>query len=99
MLLQDSEWKSAYMAALFENDKSRVPSRIASARSLLARRLCELTYAAEQRTERERIEHALKMLSLLAMTEVSPVRAVQDTDYLLRATEPGSNVSSSSSLA
>lgn len=71
MLQENPDWKAAYVAALFESDKRRIPSRIASARSILSDRLYQLRYTVEQRTERDRIEHALKMLDLLSTAKAS----------------------------
>jgi hypothetical protein len=70
MNLTQPEWKELYAAAILENNRRAIPSRVASAQHVLRRRLQELRYSEEQRSERERVESAMRMLDLLLRTEV-----------------------------
>jgi hypothetical protein len=57
-------WKSAYVSAIFAGERE-IPFRVAAAQAALRERLSQLPYCPEARSERERIENALRMLRLL----------------------------------
>jgi len=62
---QISEWRSLYLNALFETDKTRMPARILSAERALMRRERELFSIASDATERAIVNNALNALAAL----------------------------------
>jgi hypothetical protein len=71
MNLTQVDWKELYAAAILEPNRHAIPQRVASAQSVLRRRLQELRYSEGHRTERERVESAMRMLDLLLRTELA----------------------------
>jgi hypothetical protein len=59
------EWRSLYLNALFETDKTRLPARILSAERALMRRERELFAMASDTTERTIVNNALNALAAL----------------------------------
>jgi hypothetical protein len=60
------DWKELYMAALFEDDSSKIPQRIAEAERALAARAVELFGAGgDQFREQQAMENATYFLRLL----------------------------------
>ncbi len=62
---QMSEWRSLYLNALFETDKSQIPARILSAERALMRRERELFSMASDAAERAIVNNALNALTAL----------------------------------
>ena len=64
----DTAWRGLYTAALFETDKSRLPSRIAQAEAEIVNRVRELFSAQgrESVDERNALDRALSMLRALS---------------------------------
>lgn len=58
-------WRDLYLEALFENDRSRMCSRIMEAQRVLLRRQHELFADSSGRVEREAVENALNALFAL----------------------------------
>jgi len=78
-----SEWRELYKAALFEDDKTKIPKRIAEAEAALATRAIELFGAGEtQVREQQDMANATYFLRLLQKIEqranipCEPTRAV-----------------------
>jgi hypothetical protein len=68
-----SDWKELYKAALFEDDNTRIPQRVAEAERALAARATQLLGIGEtQVREREAMENAAYFLRLLRKIEVTP---------------------------
>jgi hypothetical protein len=65
------DWKSLYKAALFEDDRGKIPQRIAEAEAALAARAFEL-FGGEgnQAREQQALENATYFLRLLRKIEV-----------------------------
>jgi hypothetical protein len=62
----DPAWKKLYSAALLENDRSRIPGRIAEAEKEIVKRVRNLFQSPEQSTlETDALEEALHMLQAL----------------------------------
>jgi hypothetical protein len=62
-------WKEVYMAALFEDDNTKIPQRIAEAEKALATRARELFGADDsQYPEQQAIENAKYFLRILGST-------------------------------
>ena len=59
------EWRALYLRALFEKDRSCMPSRILSARKALLRRERELFNAGSDMTEKSIVNSALHALDAL----------------------------------
>ncbi len=67
------EWKEFYKAAIFEDDRAKIPQRIAEAERALAARAAEPFGAAENQVrEQQAMENALDFLRLLRKIEGSP---------------------------
>jgi hypothetical protein len=58
-------WKALYVAALFENDKTRIPERIAEAQAAIQVRKRELTLSVNDVRERHALDNALFSLEAL----------------------------------
>jgi len=60
-------WRGLYTAALFETDKSRLPSRIAQAETEIVKRVHELfpAQSGDNMDERNALDRALSMLRAL----------------------------------
>lgn len=64
------DWKEIYKAALFEDDNSKIPQRIADAESALAARATELWGASDdQIREQQAMENARYFLRVLGSTQ------------------------------
>jgi hypothetical protein len=62
----DPAWKKLYSAALLENDRSRIPGRIAEAEKEIVKRVRNLFQSPEHSTlETDALEEALRMLQAL----------------------------------
>jgi hypothetical protein len=62
------DWKEIYKAALFEDDNSKIPERIADAEKALAARATEL-YGANDDREQKAMENARYFLRVLGSTQ------------------------------
>jgi hypothetical protein len=60
-----TEWRDCYMAALFEQDKTRVPALIAHAESEIVCRARSLFGSKETSGEIKALDNALHMLQVL----------------------------------
>ena len=60
-----SEWRSLYLTALFETDKTRLPGRIYRAQRALVRRERELFTAVNDPAEKTAVNNALHALHAL----------------------------------
>ncbi len=70
-LVNSSLWRSLYIAALFEPDRTILPDRIAEAQTALVRRARELFYApGDHIEEEEALEDALYALQALRNTHL-----------------------------
>jgi hypothetical protein len=64
------DWKEVYKAALFEDDNSKIPQRIADAERALAARATELYGASDdQIREQKAMENARYFLRVLGSTQ------------------------------
>jgi hypothetical protein len=64
------DWKEVYKAALFEDDNSKIPQRIADAERALAARATELWGASDdQIREQKAMENARYFLRVLGSTQ------------------------------
>ena len=63
--IPNSEWRSLYLTALFETDKSRLPGRILRAERALVRREHELFATTSDTEERTIVNNALNALQAL----------------------------------
>jgi|GEM_PF-7067303 len=64
------DWKEVYKAALFEDDNSKIPQRIAEAESALAVRATELYGTSDdQIREQQAMENARYFLRVLGSTQ------------------------------
>jgi hypothetical protein len=64
------DWKEVYKAALFEDDNSKIPQRIAEAERALAARALELFGAGDDQTrEQQAMENARYFLRVLGNTQ------------------------------
>jgi hypothetical protein len=63
--LGNSEWQELYKAALFEDDSSKLPARIADAESAIIARGRTLFHRTENRLERQALERSLHFLRML----------------------------------
>ncbi len=64
------DWKEIYKAALFEDDNTKIPQRIADAERALAARATELYGAsADQIREQQAMENARYFLRVLGTTQ------------------------------
>jgi hypothetical protein len=67
-----AEWLTLYRDAVQEDDRGKLPARVAQAQYAMRRRTLELWYAgAPDTTERRRIDAATHHLRLLCTTRVS----------------------------
>jgi len=60
-----SEWRSLYLTALFETDKTRLPGRIYRAQRALVRRERELFTTVSDAAEKSAVNNALHALHAL----------------------------------
>jgi hypothetical protein len=60
-----SEWRSLYLTALFETDKTQLPARILCAERALMRREQELFRMISDEAERTTVNNALNALAAL----------------------------------
>ncbi len=58
-------WKDLYVAALFENDKPKIPEKIADAQVAILARRRELTLSVSDVRERHALDNALFSLEAL----------------------------------
>jgi hypothetical protein len=64
------DWKEVYKAALFEDDNSKIPQRIADAERALAARATELWGASDDQVrEQKAMENARYFLGVLGSTQ------------------------------
>lgn len=64
------DWKEVYKAALFEDDSTKIPQRIAEAENALAARATELYGASDdQIREQQAMENARYFLRVLGTTQ------------------------------
>jgi len=64
------DWKEVYKAALFEDDNTKIPQRIAEAERALAARATELYGASDDQTrEQQAMENARYFLRVLGTTQ------------------------------
>jgi hypothetical protein len=64
------DWKEVYKAALFEDDSTKIPQRIADAENALAARATELFGASDdQIREQQAMENARYFLRVLGTTQ------------------------------
>jgi hypothetical protein len=83
------DWKEVYKAALFEDDNSKIPQRIAEAERALAARAIELFAAdGDQVGEQQAMENARYFLRVLGRTE-GMVNA--SYEYVNQTKRPSSN--------
>lgn len=67
------DWKEVYKAALFEDDSSKIPQRIAEAERALAARALELFSAGDDQVrEQQAMENAWYFLRVLGNTQGMP---------------------------
>src|SRR5690242_5540519 len=67
------DWRDLYMAAIFEDDKEKILTRVAKAEEAVAARASELFDAdGSQVRERKAVENAIYFLKLLRKIEGSP---------------------------
>jgi hypothetical protein len=62
----DSGWRDLYIAALFENDKAKLPERIVIAQRAIGARRQQLFMSENDTQERQRLDTALSSLQVLA---------------------------------
>jgi hypothetical protein len=62
---RSQSWYNAYMAALFESDRTGMAERIRSAEQLIVNRERELFTGSGNRAERDALAHALQALQAL----------------------------------
>ena len=63
-MLENKSWKERYMQTILEVNGQKMPERIAATRRAIAGRLRDLEHDSDHRTERTRMEAALRALSL-----------------------------------
>jgi hypothetical protein len=64
------DWKEVYKAALFEDDNTKIPQRIADAENALAARALELYGASDDQVrEQQAMENAKYFLRVLGTTQ------------------------------
>ena len=64
------DWKEVYKAALFEDDNTKIPQRIAEAETALAARALELFGASDDQVrEQQAMENARYFLRVLGTTQ------------------------------
>lgn len=69
---ENANWLSLYREAVRENDRAKLPGRVAQALYAMRRRTLELWYAgAPDTTERRRIDAASHHLRLLSIVGVN----------------------------
>ncbi|HWY56116.1 MAG TPA: hypothetical protein VNZ03_16740 [Terriglobales bacterium] len=67
------DWKEIYKAALFEDDNTKIPQRIAEAERALAARALELFGASDEQVREQRaMENARYFLRVLGNTQGMP---------------------------
>ncbi len=67
------DWKEVYKAALFEDDNTKIPQRIAEAERALAARALELFGASDDQVREQRaMENARYFLRVLGNTQGMP---------------------------
>lgn len=77
MQFQSQTWKRLYLAALFENNKSRLPLKIAEAQNAALRRRSELLSQPDSDTlERQALDTALFSLQALKSCLVTASAAI-----------------------
>ena len=65
-LAKDQDWKTLYAAALFEEDRAKIPALVAQAESEIVQRTRMLFYdSAHNQGEMRALTNALNMLQLL----------------------------------
>ena len=70
LFAQENDWKELYKAAVFEDDNSKIPQRIAEAEKALAARALELFGATDDQVrEQQAMENAMYFLRLLRKTD------------------------------
>jgi len=84
------DWKEIYKAALFEDDNSKIPQRIAEAERALAARALELFGASDDQIREQRaMENARYFLRVLGTTQgilISPSEHVTHTQTVQSVT-------------
>jgi len=84
------DWKEIYKAALFEDDNSKIPQRIAEAERALAARALELFGATDDQIREQRaMENARYFLRVLGTTQgilISPSEHVTHTQTVQSVT-------------
>jgi len=84
------DWKEIYKAALFEDDNSKIPQRIAEAERALAARALELFGASDDQIREQRaMENARYFLRVLGTTQgilTTPSEHVNQTQTVQSAT-------------
>jgi hypothetical protein len=79
------DWKEIYKAALFEDDNSKIPQRIAEAERALSARAQELFGTGEDLREQQAMENARYFLRVLGNTQgilATPREPVQATQTI-----------------
>ena len=72
------DWRDLYMAAIFEDDKEKILSRVARAEEAVAVRAAELLEAdGTQTRERKAVENAIYFLRLLRKIEGCPTSSCE----------------------
>lgn len=65
MLAENETWKHLYEQAIFEVDSQKITERISAARQAIAGRLQDLEHDSDHHTERQRMDDALRLLTIL----------------------------------
>jgi hypothetical protein len=64
------DWKEVYRAAVLETDQHKLVDKIDLAISVLTERLLDASSSPEHRSERQRIEDALRTLDVIRRIEL-----------------------------
>jgi hypothetical protein len=74
-----NDWKEIYKAALFEDDNSKIPQRIAEAERALEARALELCGASDDQVcEQKAMENAKYFLRVLGNTQGPPLSSPRE---------------------
>jgi hypothetical protein len=65
MLAENETWKHLYERAILEADSQKIAERISEARQAIAGRLRDLEHDSNHHTERQRMDDALRLLTIL----------------------------------
>ena len=65
MLAENETWKHLYERAILEADSQKITERISEARQAIAGRLRDLEHDSDHHAERQRMDDALRLLTIL----------------------------------